>query len=188
MEERLLHSRILYRGKLVELRLDRVGLPGGGEAEREVVDHPGAVALLAVEEGERILFVRQYRHACRRVLLELPAGTLEPGEDPLACAQRELAEEVGRRAGSLQLLARFFTSPGFCSEVLHLYLARGLEPVSARQEADETLEPVVLGRAEAWRRVREGEIADAKTLLGLLYLERGVEEAAAGRGPGPAVY
>lgn len=171
MSERVLHSRSAFKGKLLELRLDEVALPRGGQATREIAVHPGAVAILPLDDEDRLILVRQYRHACGRVLLELPAGTLEAGEDPDACARRELVEEIGHRPGHLERLVSFYTSPGFSTEVLHLYLAANLAPVEGQAEADEQIEVERLELDQAMARIG-GEIADAKTIVGLLWLRQ----------------
>jgi ADP-ribose pyrophosphatase len=140
----------------------------GRRAEREIVEHPGSVVLVPVEAG-RVLLVRQFRYAMGAELLELPAGTLEPGEAPLQAAHRELAEETGRAAGDLQLLARLFPSPGYTSERMWLYLATGLgaaEPAS--QDADESIELVPMDLDEATARAKRGEFEDMKTVAGIL--------------------
>ena len=158
-------SRVVYDGKLVDVTLER-----WGEHEREIVEHPGAVAIVAVDRDERVTLVRQLREPARKALLELPAGTLEDGEEPLAAARRELEEETGRTGGAWRELAAFYTTPGFCRERVHLFLAEGVESGQARQEADEEIELVAVPVAELRSLVRDLE--DAKTIAGLLlYLE-----------------
>ena len=119
---------MVYEGKVVSLRVDEIALPAGGTATREVVEHPGAVVIIALDDDGEVALVRQYRHAIRRYLLELPAGGLEPGEEPLAAAQRELREEVGVEAARWTSLGYFFSSPGFANEMLHVFLAEELAP------------------------------------------------------------
>ena len=158
-------SRTVYDGKLVDVTLEQ-----WGEHEREIVEHPGAVAVVAVDRDDRVTLVRQLREPARKELLELPAGTLEPGEAPLATAQRELEEETGLRGGAWRDLAAFFTTPGFCRERMHLFLAEGVEPGEARQDADEAIELVAVPADELRELVRRLE--DAKTIAGLLlYLD-----------------
>ena len=154
-------ARTAYAGKLISVTLER-----WGEHEREIVEHPGAVVIVAVDADDRVALVRQLREATRRVLLELPAGTLEPGEDPLETAKRELAEETGLTGGRWREVTRFWTAPGFCRELMTLFFAEGVRPGDAAPEADEELEVVRLPVEEAGRRL--GEIEDAKTLAGLL--------------------
>lgn len=168
MRERTIAREIKYAGKIITVRVDKVELPDGRTASREVVEHPGAAAVLAVNKAKEAYFVRQFRKAVEKELLEIPAGKLEAGEEPHICAARELAEEVGMAAGDLRLLATFYSSPGFTAEKLYVYLATGLHPVSPSAEDDEFLEPVRLPLAEAVRMARTGEIEDAKTLIALL--------------------
>ena len=137
--EQPITSELVYQGPIINVRRDEVELPDGRRSFREVVEHPGAVAILAITDDEQVLLVRQYRHATGEVLWEVPAGKLDMGEDPRACANRELAEETGYRAQSLEPLVSFFTSPGFANELLHVFLATGLKKGVARPEADELL-------------------------------------------------
>jgi ADP-ribose pyrophosphatase len=154
-------ARTVYDGKLFDVTVER-----WGEHEREIVEHPGAVAIVAVDGDGTIALVRQRREAARKYLVELPAGTLEEGETPLEGARRELEEETGLTGGTWRELAAFYTTPGFCREHMHLFSAEGVESGDARPEADEELELV------RWRvdevAARLGEIVDAKTLAGLL--------------------
>ena len=154
-------SRTVYDGKLFDVTVER-----WGEHEREIVDHPGAVAIVAVDADGTVALVRQPREAVRKHLLELPAGTLEPGETPLESARRELEEETGLTGGSWRELAAFYTTPGFCRERMHLFVAEGVESGEASPEADEELELVRWRVDEVASRL--GEIEDAKTLAGLL--------------------
>ena len=156
----------VYDGKLIDLDLER-----WGENEREVVRHRGAVAVVAVDGEGRVTLVRQLREPARKELLELPAGTLEEGEDPLASARRELAEETGLHGGEWRLAARFWTTPGFCSERMHLYVATGVLEGESDLEEDEQIELVRWRVDEIAERL--DEIEDAKTLAGLLlYLQQ----------------
>ena len=154
-------SRTAYDGKLIGVTVER-----WGEHEREIVEHPGAVAIVAVDGDGTLALVRQRREAARKHLLELPAGTLEPAETPLESARRELEEETGLTGGNWRELAAFYTTPGFCREHMHLFAAEGVASGDARPEADEELELV------RWRvdeiPARLEEIEDAKTLAGLL--------------------
>jgi len=154
-------SRTVYEGKLLDVTLER-----WGEHEREIVEHPGAVAIVAVDRAGCITLVRQLREPARRLLLELPAGTREEGEEPLATAQRELREECGLTGGRWRELARFWTTPGFCREEMHVYLAEDVERGEADADPDEQIELVRWPAAELESRL--DEIADAKTLAGLL--------------------
>jgi ADP-ribose pyrophosphatase len=157
---------------VVSLDLDQVEEPGGIVVEREVVRHPGSVAVLPVHDDGRITLVRQYRRPADALLWELPAGRLEPGEEPSRAAARELEEEAGLSAGSLEPLgAPFFTTPGFCDERLQLFRATALRAVPARPESDECLAARSFSLEELQRLERDGHLRDAKTLLALL-LER----------------
>ncbi len=163
----LLERRTVFEGKVVRLYLDRVRLPNGREAEREVVLHWGAVGMVPVDAEGNVILVRQYRHAPGEVLLEIPAGKLAPGEEPVSCAERELLEEVGIRAGEWVKLASFYTSPGFSDEMLHLYLALDLREGEASPEEDEFLEVERMPLEGALKLVRSGEVRDSKTVAGL---------------------
>jgi ADP-ribose pyrophosphatase len=154
-------SRLVYDGKLVDVTLER-----WGDHEREIVEHPGAVAIVAVDAGDDVWLVRQLREPARRKLVELPAGTREPGEDPLETAKRELREECGLTGGKWRELTSFWTTPGFCREHMVVFLAEGVEPGEPDPEADEDVEIVRWRAAEVEPRL--GEIEDAKTLVGLL--------------------
>jgi ADP-ribose pyrophosphatase len=154
-------SRTVWQGKLLEVTVER-----WGDNEREIVEHPGAVTIVAVDAQDRVALVRQLREATRKHLLELPAGTLEPGEEPLASAKRELEEETGLTGGEWLEVTRFYTAPGFCRELMTLFFAEGVEPGDARPEADEELELVHWPVAKIEERL--GEIEDAKSLAGLL--------------------
>jgi ADP-ribose pyrophosphatase len=158
-------SRTVYDGKLVAVTLE-----GWGDAEREIVEHPGAVAIVAVDAEERVWLVRQLREPARKELVELPAGTCEEGEEPLATAQRELQEECGLTGGTWSELGAFWTTPGFCREHMHLFLAEGVEPGAPDPDDDEHVEVVQWRVDEVERRL--GEIEDAKTLAGLLLFLR----------------
>ncbi len=160
-------SEEVYRGHVFTLRKDTLRLEGGKEIQRDVVVHGGAVVVVAVENGD-LLFVRQYRYAAGQSLLELVAGTLEPGEDPAETAGRELQEEAGFKAARITKLGQFFSAPGFCSELLHCYLAEGLTPSRLPGDEDEEIELERYSLADALRMAREGQIQDAKTLAGLL--------------------
>ena len=175
MELKLLSREILYTGRVIDLLVDRVEYPSGKAVVREIARHPGgAVAVPLLDDGQ-VLLVTQLRYPVGKRVTELPAGKLAPGEDPMLAAGRELAEETGYSAGSLEHLATVFTTPGFCDEVLHIYLARGLSliPGGPRREEGEqnmTVEEVPL--AEAVERAVRGEYQDAKTIIGLLLAEK----------------
>ncbi|MDI6709722.1 MAG: NUDIX hydrolase [Bacillota bacterium] len=168
LTEKRLESCYVYRGKVLNMRVDTVELPGGRRGTREVVEYAGAVAVVALDRDGRVLLVRQYRYPVGRELIEIPAGKLEPGEDPAAAARRELAEETGSTAGRLERLLRFFSTPGFTSEEMHLYLATDLEPGPAAPDEDEFVELVRVPLDTARRMVERGEICDAKSIVGIL--------------------
>jgi ADP-ribose pyrophosphatase len=154
-------SEVVFQGKLLAVSLEQ-----WGDHEREVVDHPGAVAIVAVDRDGWVTLVRQLREPARRRLLEIPAGTREPGEEPLETAKRELREECGLTGGSWRELATFWTTPGFCSEHMHLYAAEGVERGEPDPDGDEELELVRWRVDEIEKRL--AEIEDATTLVGLL--------------------
>jgi ADP-ribose pyrophosphatase len=147
-------------------------LPSGKVVAREVVEHPGAVVILPLVEPDHVCLIRNYRVAVKRSLLELPAGTLEPGEDPAECAARELIEETGYRAGRIERACEFFMSPGILNERMHLFVASELVLGEMALEESEEIERVVVPWAEAMRLVRVGEVQDAKSLVGLLWHEQ----------------
>ncbi len=177
-EERTITSSMQFSGHLVNLRVDTVRLPDGREARREVVEHPGAVALVAIDDAGCVVLVRQWRHPVGRVSLELPAGTLEPGEDIDTCARRELFEETGFYPRSVEKLVDIHVSPGYSNEVIHLFVARELQvqgdatlPEAAGewvQDADENLQTLTVPLREAVGSCLDGEISDAKTITGIL--------------------
>ena len=154
-------SRTAWQGKLLSVTLEQ-----WGDNEREIVEHPGAVVIVAVDREDNIALVRQLREATRKHLVELPAGTLDADEEPLAAAKRELAEETGLTGGRWREVTKFFTAPGFCRELMTLFVAEGVEPGEASPEADEELELVRWPAAEIEQRL--GEVEDAKTIAGLL--------------------
>jgi ADP-ribose pyrophosphatase len=171
MEERTIGTRRPYEGRGISLRVDEVELASGRRTSREVVEHPGAVAIVAWD-GSRVAMVRQWRHATGEALLEIPAGTREPGEAPEATARRELAEEVGRAAATWRSGPVFYTAPGFCTELMHLFCATDLTDASAAADDDEELEPAWLTLEGALAAIDDGTVRDAKTIAGLWWLER----------------
>jgi ADP-ribose pyrophosphatase len=165
---RVLHHRRVHTGRVLDLDVDEVLEPGGVRGTREVVRQRGSVAALPVFGDGRLLLVRQYRYAVDAAVWELPAGRRDPGETAEDGARRELEEEVGLRAGRLEPLLVFWTTPGFCDEVMYLFRATGLEPVPPRPEADEKIEPATFTLEEAMAMVKRGEIREGKTLVALL--------------------
>jgi ADP-ribose pyrophosphatase len=154
-------SRTAFEGEQISVEIER-----WGDNEREIVRHPGAVAIVAVDEEGRVTLVRQLREPARKHLLELPAGTCEPGEEPLATAKRELREEAGLAGGDWRLVASFFSTPGFCDELVRVYVAEGVEEQASSPEADEEIELVRIEGSQLESLLPE--IEDAKTLAGLL--------------------
>lgn len=173
MAEKRIASELIFVGKLLRVRVDRVELPSGRIGAREVVEHPGAVAILPVLDDGRLVLVRQFRYAVGRPLLEVPAGTREPGEEPFVTAVRELREEVGLEAESVEPLVRFLISPGWCNEELIAYRATGLRDVGAAPEEDEQIEIVRVSPEEVPGLIAAGEIGDAKTITAIYAHLRG---------------
>ena len=164
---RVLGSRRVFAGRAFSVRVDEMENAGGRRWALEVVEHPGAVAMVAMLPDQEIVLVQQTRHAVGRMLFEIPAGTIEPPETPEACARRELAEETGYAAHAWERLATFYPAPGFSNEEMHLFLAEDLHPATAeREEEDLTVHRVPL--AVARRLVATGEIRDAKSIVGIL--------------------
>ena len=172
LHEELLSSEVKFQGRLLTLRVDTVRLPDGTVSTREVVVHPGAVAMVPLLDATHVLLVRQWRTAAGRALLEIPAGTLAPGEEPRACAARELMEEVGYRPGRLTPLYATYLAPGYSSEMLHVFLAEELTPEKLAHDVDENLEVVSLTWDEIDILLKEGSFADSKTLAGLLLTQK----------------
>ena len=169
-----LSSRRGFDGAWVHVRVDEVRLPTGRVSTREIVEHPGSVAIVGVTCDGNVLLLRQSHHAIGRTLLGLPAGTLEPGESPEACARRELTEETGYRAGSLRQLAAFYTSPGYTNERLTIFHAADCEPAGGEIDPDELIRLAPMPLADVPRLLAPGpdQLEDAKTLIGLLILFR----------------
>jgi ADP-ribose pyrophosphatase len=191
LEERVVASQLIHRGRYMEFRVDTIERADGSRGTRDVVGHPGAVAVLALDDADRLLMVRQWRVPAGRALLEIPAGTLDVHdgitEDPDGAARRELEEETGHRAATWRRLASFWTAPGFASELMHLYLATGIAGVGASDDRlspdeDERLELRHVPLDEAVAMVEAGELGDAKSILGILWLDR-LRRAAEGAGP-----
>jgi len=162
----IVSSEYLYRGRLISLKMVRAIYPRG-EVVREVVEHPGSVVIVPELEPGRYLLLRQHRISVGEVLLELPAGTIEAGEKPEDCAARELEEETGYKAGQLIRLARTYSTPGYSTETMDIFLARNLEKSSSKLESDEEIELMEMDREAVARAVREGEIRDLKTIAAL---------------------
>ena len=157
----------IYQGKVVDLGMETVLLPNGQNIELEIVRHPGGAAVLALDEQQRVCMLHQYRHAVGGWLWELPAGKLDPGEPPLTTAQRELEEEAGVRAQYWESLGTLVSTPGFCDEVIHLFIAQALTQVPLRREHDEVMQVFWWTPQEVRAHLAEGKVRDAKTLVAL---------------------
>ncbi|MBD1372978.1 NUDIX hydrolase [Hazenella sp. IB182357] len=168
-EEKTITTESIYSGKVVHLQIDEVLLPNGKKSKREIVKHPGAVGVVAITEEQKILLVRQFRKALEKTILEIPAGKLEPGEDPATCAIRELEEETGYCAMHVRPIASFYTSPGFADELLYVYQAEQLTLGQQHTDDDEFVEVVSLTLDECFASIQKGEICDAKTVLAIYH-------------------
>jgi ADP-ribose pyrophosphatase len=165
-------TRDVYRGRIVHLTIEDVTLPNGHVTPLEIVRHPGAAAIATLDEQGRVTLLRQYRHAVGGYLWEVPAGKLDPGESPAACAARELAEEAGLSASHLEPLGSIVTCPGFCDEIIHLFAATGLRNVPTQRGADEIIDTVTsVPLQDALAMIRDGAIRDAKTIAALTQVE-----------------
>lgn len=167
--ERVISSRTIFEGEVLRLRVDEIEAADGHRGTREVIEHGGAVGIVCVHE-DQIVLVRQYRHATGEVLLEIPAGKLGRGEDPEACAARELVEEVNLRPRRLDHLATYYTTPGFTNEKFHLYLTDDVVAEAGSTDAGEIIDVERYSASDTRRLLTSGEIRDAKTLLGLSFL------------------
>jgi ADP-ribose pyrophosphatase len=164
-----------YKGKIIDLSIHQIEYPGGRRSIREIVEHPGGAVIAALAGDGRMLFIRQYRHPVEGEIVELPAGKLERGEDPLACARRELREETGYTASRWTKLTTILTTPGFCNERLHIFLAEQIAPDPAGQaleEGERSLKVLSLTIDEALHMIDTGEIVDAKTIVGVTMAQR----------------
>ncbi|HUI26980.1 MAG TPA: NUDIX hydrolase [Candidatus Kryptonia bacterium] len=159
----------IYKGSIVDLRREPVTLPNGLTVTLEMVRHPGAAAVVAIDDADNVTLVRQYRYAAGGFIWEIPAGKLDAGEAPETCARRELREEAGLAAGELTRLGAIFTAPGFCDERIHLFLARHLTPATQQLEADEILSVERVPLREALAMIRSGVLQDAKSIAGLYH-------------------
>ncbi|KUG04783.1 adp-ribose pyrophosphatase [hydrocarbon metagenome] len=169
-EEKTISSTTIFDGRIVRLRVDDVSLPDGGKSKREIVEHPGAVAVLAMDEENNVWMVSQYRKAVEQVLMEIPAGTLEENEDPLECARRELAEETGLIAAEWQEIISYYCAPGFCNEKTVIYTARQLSQGSDLSlDRDEFIEVSKIPLEKAYQHVLDGRIVDGKSIIAVQY-------------------
>lgn len=170
--EKTISTREIYKGRIVHLVEDTVVLPGGGTAGRELVLHNGGVGVIAVDENKDVLMVRQFRKPYDEMVLEIPAGKLEKGEEPLPAGKRELSEETGYEAEEYTFLGKFYPTPGYCSEIIHLYLARGLSFVGQHLDPDEFVEVEKIPLEKLVRMVMDNEIPDGKTAIAILKADK----------------
>lgn len=171
-EEKTIRTKEIFNGKIIRLHVDDVRLPDGKEAKRELIKHPGAVCVIAITNEKKIILVEQYRKALERPLVEVPAGKLEPGEDPAVCAARELEEETGWRPAHMRAVQSFYTSPGFADEIVHVYIAEDIEKVEngLQTDDDEFVDLLEVTIDEAEQLVAEQRIFDAKTVWAIQYI------------------
>ncbi|WP_339146573.1 MULTISPECIES: NUDIX hydrolase [unclassified Sutcliffiella] len=173
LKEKTLHREKLFSGRIIDLYMEDVELPNGKTSKREIIKHPGAVAVIAVTADNKIVMVRQYRKAMERALVEIPAGKLEKGEEPVVTAKRELQEETGYTCEELEPLISFYTSPGFADELVHLFIAKGLRKDSEEHhlDEDEFVDLLEVSLEEAMDLIEKKEIYDAKTAYAVQYLQ-----------------
>lgn len=169
--EKTIATKKIFSGRIIDLQVDEVELPDGNKSIRELVKHPGAVAVIAVTKEKKLVLVRQYRKALEKTIVEIPAGKLEQGEDPKTCAERELEEETGYKSNALQFVVSFYTSPGFADELVHLFFTDELEEGEVNMDEDEFVETLELTVQEALPLIETKEIHDAKTIYAIQYLQ-----------------
>lgn len=175
MELKRLKRDVVYKGRVFDLVVDQVEYPSGNRSVREIAHHPGGSVIVPMLDDGRVIMVKQLRYPLGEHILELPAGKLQPGEEPIVAARRELEEETGWVAGTMDLMTSFYTSPGFCDEVLHLFLAGDLSASPRghrREEGELSMSVHMIPLPEALAMIGRGEIHDAKTVAGLLLAER----------------
>lgn len=172
MEEQIIETQHVYSGRLIHLDSHRVRLPDGKESVREIIQHPGAVAIVALDEAQNIYLIRQFRFGAGRVLYEIPAGILEPDEIPAKAAIRELQEEIGYKPNIIKPLGGIFVAPGYTTEYIHLFIATELMPDALKGDVDEFIEVVPTPMMRAVTMVENGEIVDAKSVVAILHIAR----------------
>jgi len=168
MVEKTVNCKNLYNGKIVKLDIETVLLPNGNITEREIIRHPGAVAILPIDSNENIYFIKQFRKAINDILIEIPAGKLEIGEEPYKCALRELQEEIGYTSNKLTLINTIYTSPGFADEIIYIYKAEELVKSQLKKDEDEFIDICIFHKSQVFDMIKNGEIKDAKTIVALL--------------------
>jgi ADP-ribose pyrophosphatase len=166
-EEKTLSSQLIYDGRAVKLRVDTVRMADGREAKREIVEHINCVAIVAVDADDNVLLVKQFRKPVEKELLEIPAGGIDPGEDPVAAVRREMQEETGYLPREVERLGGFYSTPGYCTEYLHLYLATDLVPSQLHAEDTESISVVPVPLGQISQLIASGDICDAKSIAGL---------------------
>jgi len=167
-EEKTLSSQLIYDGQAVKLRVDTVRMPGGRETRREIVEHRDCVAIVAIDANDNVLLVNQFRKSVEKELLEIPAGGIDPGEDPVTTVRREMREETGYLPQKVERLGGFYSTPGYCTEYLHLYLATDLTPSPLYAEDTESIKLVRVPISQIPSLIASGSICDAKSIAGLL--------------------
>nr|WP_300004459.1 NUDIX hydrolase [Tissierella sp.] len=175
-EEKTMKSEKVYEGKILNLKVDTVEMPDKKYSKREIIEHPGGVAIIAITDEDSLVLVKQYRKPVEDFLLEIPAGKLELNEEPRETAIRELKEETGLESDKLNYISEFYTSPGYTDEKIHLFLAEDLRKVEYTPEPGEFLEIVEISIEELIKMVRRGEIIDSKTIIGILIAQKLVDE------------
>jgi ADP-ribose pyrophosphatase len=171
MNYKVLKSEIRFKGKVFDHQVDEIEYESGNKGIREVAIHPGGAVVVPIKDDGKIILVRQFRYPLQKTLIELPAGKLDKGEDPLVCATRELEEETGYKAKEIKKLGEIYTAPGYCTEILHIYSASGLTPGNHnREEGEQGMEILELTIDEIKKMIFSGKITDAKTIAGIFYL------------------
>lgn len=172
MDYKILKSEIRFKGKVFDHQVDEIEYENGNKGIREIAIHPGGAVVVPVKDDGKIILVKQLRYPLQKKLIELPAGKLDKGEDPLVCATRELEEETGYKAKEIKKLGEIYTAPGYCTEILHIYSAKGLSPGNHnREDGEHGMEILELPLTEIEKMISEGEITDAKTIVGIYYLK-----------------
>ena len=172
LKESRITTEVVYKGDFLDVRRDEVLLPNGETGTREWINHPGAVVIIPILPNGEIALIKQFRYAARSEFLELPAGKLDEGEDPKACAFRELEEEIGYRAGKMQFIANIHPAIGFANEIMSIYLAEDLKKTNYNRDKDEFIELIPTNMEEALNLVWENKITDVKSIIGLLWLDK----------------
>ena len=172
MNYKLLKSEIRFKGKVFDHQVDEIEYESGNKGIREIAIHPGGAVVVPVKDDGKIILVKQFRYPLQKTLIELPAGKLDKGEDPFVCATRELEEETGYKSKEIKKLGQIYTAPGYCTEILHIYSAKGLTPGNHnREEGELEMEILELPLNQIEKMISDGEITDAKTIVGIFYLK-----------------